>query len=171
VVWLDQPVPGAYVFGGLVVTAPLGVIAVASALTWTSGVDLSRPPPAWVLVVLGVVMLFAAHMLLFRPLLGWYLARRSYYVVTDQRALVVCDAWSGRLQELAHGAGRLFVVRGPGNSGKIQFGRVAGSSMDVLLMGRAAIPGFYGLKDLDEALEALSGLRRDVGDVLKKRSL
>jgi hypothetical protein len=146
-IWRGQPMPGAYVFGGLVVTAPLGLIAVASAMTWTQGVHLTSTP-LWAQLVLGVLLVFAAHMILIRPLLGWHLARRTYYAITDRRALVVCDAWSGWTQELRHDQGTPLVVRGPRNFGKIQFCRAAGSSVDVILMGRAAIPGFYGLKEV-----------------------
>jgi len=163
-VWYGRPAPGAYVFGGLVVTAPLGLIAVASALTWTSGLELASTP-LWVKAVVGLVLAFAAHMLLFRPLLGWHLARRTHYAITDRRALVVCNAWSGRRQELRHDQGSPLVVRGPRNFGKIQFCRSAGSSADVLLMGRAAIPGFYGLRDVEAVHEVLADQRGAVGAV------
>jgi hypothetical protein len=154
-IWRGQPVPGAYVFGGLVVTAPLGLIAVASAMTWTQGVHLASTP-LWAKLVLGVLMVFAAHMILIRPLLGWHLARRTHYAITDRRALVVCG---GRTQELRHDQGTPLVVRGPRNFGKIQFCRAAGSSADVILMGRAAIPGFYGLKEVESVHELLVNQR------------
>jgi len=158
VLWSGAPVALAYVFGGMVVTVPLGLVAVGSALSWTRGENLAAMP-LWAKAVLGLVLLFAAHMLLFRPLLSYYLARHTHYAVTNRRALVLCDAWNGRLQQLPHEEGSVVAIRGPKNFGKIQFGRTASSSVDVILFGRAAIPGFYGLRDVDEPLRPLLELR------------
>lgn len=154
VLWYGRPVASAYVFGGLVVTVPLGLVALGSAISWTRGENIAGLP-LWAKVVLGIVLLFAFHMLLLRPLLGFYLARRTHYAVTNRRALVVCEAWGCRVQELRHGEGKPLSIKGPRNFGKIQFGRTAGSSLDVLLLGRAAIPGFYGLEDVEQPLETL----------------
>jgi hypothetical protein len=158
VLWTGRPAAFPYVAGGLLVTVPLGIIAVGSALSWTHGSDLAQLPP-WAKAVLGLVLVFAAHMLILRPLLGLYHARHTYYAVTDRRAVVVCDAWGGRLQQLAHDQGAPVAVKGPGSFGKIQFSRSAGSSVDVLIFGRAAMPGFYGLTDVDRPLAVLLGQR------------
>lgn len=161
VIWSGRPSAGAYVFGGLVVTVPLGLIAIGSTLSWTNGMELGGLP-VWAKIVVGVVLLFAAHMLLLRPLLGFHLARRTYYAITDKRALVVCEAWGCRIQQLHHDRGELLVVEGPKDFGKIQFGRTASSSIDVLLLGRAAIPGFYGLRSLGQVHETLRNQRSEV---------
>jgi hypothetical protein len=159
VLWTGRPSSLAYVFGGLVVTAPLGLIAVGSALSWTRGERIAALP-LWAQALLVLVLVFAVHMLILRPLLGLHIARRTAYAITDRRALVVCDVLGGRVQELRHDQGELIAIRGPRDFGKIQFGRTASSSVDVLLFGRAAIPGFYGLADLDEPLVRLGELRQ-----------
>lgn len=158
-VWTGRPSSLAFVVGGLVVTAPLGLIAVASALSWTRGEQIAALP-LWARALLLLVLVFAAHMLVLRPVLGLYIAHHTAYAITDRRALVVCDILGGRIQELRHDRGELIAARGPRNFGKIQFGRTASSSVDVLLLGRAAIPGFYGVADLDEPLVRLSELRQ-----------
>jgi len=160
VLWSGRPAPRPYVVGGLVVTVPLGLIAVGSAVTWTQGVDRL---PGWAVGVLALVLIFAVHMLVLRPLLSLYLARRLYYAITDRRALVVCDGWGGRLYQLAHDQGAPVAIKGPGNSGKIKLGPAESSSMDVLLLGRAAVPGFYGLGDVDEPLAVLLRQRSSSG--------
>jgi len=160
VLWSGRPRALAYVMGSAVLTLPLGILAVVSAATWTAGVGLQQFPP-WARIVLLVVLVFAAHMLVLRPLLGIRLARRTHYAVTNRRALVVCDAWGRRVQQLHHDEGTLIVVPGPA-LGKIQFGRTAASSADILLLGRAAIPGFYGLPDLEPPLAALRSVRGDL---------
>ena len=88
VLWIGHPSALAYVFGSVVVTAPLGLIAVGSALSWTRGEQLAALP-AWVHGLLGLVARFALHMLLLRPLLSLRIARRSTYAITGRRALVV----------------------------------------------------------------------------------
>ncbi len=160
VLWTGRPVAWAYVFGGMVVTLPLGVVALGSALSWTRGAQLEQLP-LWAKAVLLLVLVFSAHMLVLRPLLGLDLARHTYYAITERRALVVCDAWGGRVQQLSHDDGTLLVVEGPRSFGKIQFGRTARSSLDVLLFGRAAIPGFYGLNDVEQPLATLLRQRGD----------
>jgi hypothetical protein len=83
----------------------------------------------------------------------------TYYIVTDRRALVVCNAWGGLIHQLNHDQGELLALRGPGGYGKIQFGRTAISSMDVILFGRAAVPGFYGLRGVKPVFDILRGQR------------
>jgi len=158
VLWSGCPAALPYVLGGMVVTVPLGLVAVASALSWTRNEEIASLP-LWSHAVLAVVLIFAAHVLVLRPLLGLHIARRTSYAITDRRALVVCDAFGGRVQQLAHDQGQLTAINGPRNFGKIQFGRSASSSIDVLLFGRAAIPGFYGLPNLEQPLAVLRELR------------
>jgi hypothetical protein len=159
VLWLGRPSPKAYLLGGALVTYPLGVIAVASAWTWTSGVSWPLIP-LWAKTVLALVALFALHMLVSRPLLSLFLARHTYYAITNRRALVVCDVFGGRIQQLAHDEGELHTIKNAKGSGKIQFSRSASSSFDVLLLGRAAIPGFYGLPHVDHVLAELERHRK-----------
>jgi len=154
VLWTGRPTALAFVLGGMVLTVPLGAIAVGSATSWSAGAGLTALP-TWAKVVVAVVLAFAGHMLVLRPMLGLYIAYRTSYVITDRRALVVCEAWSGRVQQLRHDEGELVAVKGLKGFGKIQFGRTASSSLDVLLFGRAAIPGFYGLQNVDDPLATL----------------
>lgn len=152
--WWDQPSLLNYVGGGLVITVPLGLIAVGSAVSWI-GWMAPEDLPGWTIAVLAMVLIFAAHMLLLRPLLSFGQARKTYYAVTDKRALVLCHARKQLLQQLPHDQIDLLVIPGAGNRGKIKFGRIASSSLDVLIFGRAAIPGFYGLRDLSSVLPLL----------------
>ena len=158
VLWTGRPCTAAYVLGSIMATAPLGLIAAGSAVSWTRGEQILALP-AWVHALLALVALFALHMLAVRPLLSLHIARRTAYAITDRRALVVCHGLGRRVQQLPHGEGELVVVPGLGSYGKIQFGRIAGSSLDVLVLGRAAVPGFYGLSDLKTPLSRLRELR------------
>jgi len=131
----------------------MGLVAVVSAYFWVGG---SSPGelPLWSLTLVGMLALFALHMIVFRPLLSLRQAKATAYAITSRRALAVCLSGRGRVFSVPHDQGKLQVVRGPHGAGKVQFSRTATSSVDVLIMGRAAVPGFYGLKDV-EAVAAL----------------
>lgn len=158
--WWDQPSPVAYVGNSLVLTMPLGLIAVISALTWVGTAKLGAMP-AWTLVVLGLVLLFAAHMVVLRPLLNLRHAQRTYYAITDRRALALCCTPKPLVHDLTHDQGQLVVIERGGGQGLIRFDRVARSSLEVLIFGRAAIPGFYGLRQVKEPAALLRQLRQE----------
>ena len=158
VLWWGRPDSWRYVVGGLTVTLPLGVMALASAATWAWGARWQEIP-TWAVAVLVMVVLFDLHMLVARPLLSLGQARSTLYAVTDRRALVVCGSRRRVVQQLSHEAGELLVTEGIGGPSRVQFGRSAASSWQVVVLGRAAIPGFYGLHDLAPALDQLSRQR------------
>jgi hypothetical protein len=161
--WWGQPSVWGFVSGGLVLTWPLGLVALGSAVWWVGWMVPERLP-SWTWAVLGLVLLFSFHMLLLRPLLSRLQATRTYYAITNRRALVVCRFRKELLQEMPHEQGELVVVDGPGRLDKIQFGRTAASTMEVLVFGRAAIPGFYGLEKFEEAVQILQQQREHAGD-------
>ncbi len=160
--WWGRPSPRRYVGGSLAITVPAGLVAVGSALSWIGFGDPMDLPP-WALVILGLVALFAAHMLIFRPLLNLSQARRTFYAVTDRRAVALCTGSKPLIHDLPHGDGHMVVFAGRKGQGKIKFARAARSSMEVLIFGRAAIPGFYGLRDVERVTTTLRGLRKDAG--------
>ena len=165
--WWGRPVPLRYVGGSLTLTVPAGLIAVGSALSWVGWGD-PMELPTWALVVLGLVALFAAHMLLFRPLLNLSHAHRTYYAVTDQRALALCVGRKPLIHDLPHSSGRMVSFAGRSGQGKIKFARTARSSLEVLVFGRAAIPGFYGLRDVAQVVDILRELREDSGGAMEE---
>ena len=154
VIWWGRPTPWGYVAGGSMVTVPMGLVAIVSAYFWVGG---SAPGdlPTWSLVLVALLALFALHMIVFRPLLSLRQARATAYAITNRRALAVCLFGRGRVFSVPHDQGKLQVVRGPHGAGKVQFSRTATSSVDVLIMGRAAVPGFYGLKDVEAVARTL----------------
>lgn len=167
VLWWGRPSPRRYVGGSLALTMPLGLIAMGSSLSWVgwgSPLDL----PIWALVVLGVVTLFAAHMLLFRPLLNLSHAHRTLYAVTNTRALALCRGGKPLIHDLPHDRGKMVAFEGRSGQGKIKFARVARSSLEVLIFGRAAIPGFYGLRDVSEVVTILKEQRRASGGEMEQ---
>ena len=157
-IWWGRPLPRGYVAGGAIVTVPAGLVAVISAYLWV-GEKAVGDLPLWSLPLVALLALFAAHMIVLRPLLSLRQARATSYAITDRRALAVCLSGKGRVFSVPHDQGKLQVVRGPHGAGKVQFSRTAASSVDVLLMGRAAIPGFYGLKDVEGVAEVLKKAR------------
>lgn len=157
-IWWGRPVPRGYVAGGAIVTVPAGLVALISAYLWVGGSDVSDLP-LWSLPLVALLALFAAHMILLRPLLSLRQARATSYAITDRRALAVCLSSTGRVFSVPHDQGKLQVVRGPHGAGKVQFSRTAASSIDVLIMGRAAVPGFYGLKDVEDVARVLRKAR------------
>ncbi len=167
VLWWDRPAPMRYVGGSLVLTVPLGLISVGSALSWV-GWGNPAELPLWALVVLGLVALFAAHMLVFRPLLNLSHAHRMLYAVTDRRALVLCLGSKPLIHDLPHDSGRMVVFEGRSGQGKIKFARTAKSSLEVLIFGRAAIPGFYGLRDVKPVVSILEKLREEGGGKMEQ---
>ena len=158
VLWWGRPTPSRYVAGGAMVTVPMGLVALVSGYLWLGG---SAPGelPLWTLTLVGMLALFALHMIVFRPLLSLRQARATAYAVTNRRALAVCLFGRGRVFSVPHDQGKLQVVRGPHGAGKVQFSRTATSSVDVLIMGRAAVPGFYGLKDVEAVAARLKESR------------
>lgn len=160
--WWGRPSPRRYVGGSLALTVPAGLIAVGSALSWV-GFGNPFDLPIWALVVLGLVALFAVHMLIFRPLLNYSQARRTFYAVTDRRAVALCQSSKPLIHDLTHSSGHMVVFAGRRGQGKIKFARAAKSSLEVLIFGRAAIPGFYGLRDVEQVTDILKELRKDAG--------
>jgi len=157
--WWGRPRPAHYVAGGAMLTVPLGLFALGSAYTWIGGLDPSALP-AWAIGMLVVLLLFAAHMILARPLLSYRQAQQTFYGVTDRRSLAICTSGKGRVFEVPHHQGDLLMVKGLHGAWKVQFGRTASSSVDVLLMGRAAVPGFYGLESVEEVRRVLEEVRK-----------
>lgn len=157
-IWWGRPVPRGYVAGGALVTVPAGLVALVSGYFWVGG---SAPGdlPLWSLPLIGLLGLFAFHMILLRPLLSLRQAKATTYAVTDRRALAVCLSGRGRVFSVPHDKGRLQVVLGPHGAGKVTFSRTAASSIDVLIMGRAAVPGFYGLTDAEGVARQLRKAR------------
>lgn len=157
--WWGRPEPRLYIAGGFGVTAPLGLIGLLSVVSWVGGAPLGGLPP-WALTVVGLVLTFSLHMLLLRPLLGLHQARCTTYAITDRRALVVCGRTRRLLQQIRHDEGELLVIEGLRSRARIQFGRTAASSLEVLIFGRAAIPGFYGLTEIKPVIDLLHQYRR-----------
>ena len=157
--WWGRPRPLGYVAGGAMLTVPLGLLALISAYTW-AGASAITELPLWSQLFLGLLLLFALHMILLRPLLSRRQAEQTYYGVTNRRALAICTSGRGRVFDIPHNRGELLVLKGPHRSWKVQFGRTASSSLDTLIMGRAAIPGFYGLESVEEVARVLKKVRR-----------
>ena len=164
--WWGKPEPKQYVGGSLLLTIPLGLIAVGSALSWI-GWRAPMELPLWALVVLGLILLFAVHMLILRPLLNYSQATKTSYAVTDRRALVVCQGQKPLVHDLSHDHGQMVVFEGRSGKGKIKFARTAKSSLEVLIFGRAAIPGFYGLPDIHPVVAILQEQRKRQGGELE----
>ena len=167
VLWWDRPVPMRYVGGSLTLTVPLGLISIASAVSWV-GWGNPMDLPIWALVVLGLVALFAAHMLIFRPLLNLRHAYRTLYAVTDRRALALCQGRAPLIHDLSHDSGKMVAFKGRSGQGKIKFARTAKSSWEVLIFGRAAIPGFYGLRDVEQVVSILVEQRKESGGEMEQ---
>lgn len=124
VLWLGQPTQRLFALRWLdVVAIPVGVVWFGLTVWWNL-LLLSFGPPLGFLVFNLPVLAFIAYFLLGRFLHNWILRRRTRYLVTNHRALVIRGTRSPRVSEQS--LIRMFHLESkvkPDSSGTIWFDR------------------------------------------------
>lgn len=97
--WVGQPTPFRVLmqapeelFGALVAVVLMGVIFTIF-LPLSGAAVMSRQPPFAFFLVIFLVIMAAS---LTRPLYEYFVARRTVYAMTDQRALIIKPGWNGQ---------------------------------------------------------------------------
>lgn len=104
-------------------------------------------PPAWFMLLWGVLFAVIGASLLLSPFSAWWLARRTLYVVTDRRAILIDAPWRRRIQSFA-GERLLNATRNEDAYGR---GDIILERLTVQnSKGRSSIQetGFFGLDDV-----------------------
>ena len=164
--WVGQPLPSRMALGGL----PALLFAVpwtAFALFWTwNAAQISCPNPnssleARMFPFFGVPFILVGLGMFTTPLWLMRAARRTVYVVTDRRAIVLRGSWFGSVTVRSfepEKLGDLSRNQRADGSGDLVFGQ------DVKVGNRGATRlvdyGFLGLRDVREAEEYVDALAR-----------
>lgn len=155
VLWSAQPAPASRAVA-VWKRAVLGVmlLALAGTTTYTDAAYALEAPVRWISYICDVVYVGIALIITFVPLWEWWVARRTVYLVTQYRALII-ERYLFRVEVSEyHGAQLLWGERRTDSLGRgaIVFDRVT----DLSATGRPVTIefGFFGLDDLP-AVDAL----------------
>ncbi|NJN75604.1 MAG: hypothetical protein HC796_04500 [Synechococcaceae cyanobacterium RL_1_2] len=99
IIWVQQPIPRFFT-GASIISFLFGIPWTSFALFWTWGAlgfalpDLKQgPQPQHMFALFGIPFVLIGVAMLFSPILLWQLAQHTVYLVTDQRAISIQDAW------------------------------------------------------------------------------
>lgn len=171
IVWRGQPIPGMIIkreIGGMVIGAILFAACLAGAISLVCGLLQSDDLETTVLVVgflfmNAVIGLGPGLLLLLSPYWSWRNAKRTHYVLTNQRAILFQASWLHTLKTYSFEPPQL------ANLARVQFADGTGHIMFTPLLVdsdayhnvKRPIPaglGFIGVRDVKRVAEAIDEL-------------
>lgn len=171
VVWRDQPIPRIIIkreIGGMVIGAILFAACLAGAISLLYGLFQADDLESTVLCV-GFLLMNAAIglgpglLLLLSPYWSWRNAKRTYYVLTNQRAILFQASWFNTLKTYSFEPPQLADlprVQFADGTGHVMFTPLLDDS-DAYHNVKRPIPaglGFIGVRDVKRVAEAIDDL-------------
>ncbi|TMF12606.1 MAG: hypothetical protein E6I37_06960 [Chloroflexi bacterium] len=177
VVWAAQPDPRFRFSGGDIFLVPFSILWGGFAIFWEAavlGLLGGKGPAPGFFVLWGVPFVLVGQYLIWgRFLYKRYRNRRTFYALTNQRALILTTARSRQLQTLFLNQLPTInkMVRRDGG-GTLEFGSspnwaagvYANSGMDFMgARSGPAAPTFYDIADVDRVYQLVTQLKTDLG--------